>query len=82
MKLINVLFNIMRRSKSPSLVSISEVEVTCSVEVHDFVVWHSQGNAQWLAPRRVVHLEFANGEWWAFCDGGMTGLRTSELIKQ
>ena len=55
----------------------------CEISIHDFVVWiSSDGVVQWVESRRVVHLEFANGEWWAFCDGSMTGIKASELQKR
>ena len=56
-------------------------QIVCDIELHDFVIWFSQGAAQWLTPRRVVYLVFERDEWWAFCDGGMTGLRVVELKK-
>lgn len=50
-----------------------------SVSVGDFAIWTSQGVVQWDSPRRIVHVEFHADNWYAWCDGSMTAILTSEL---
>ena len=53
----------------------------CEIEVNDFVVWIVDGIVIWSASRRVVRIEFLDGRFFAFCDGGMTAIPAEQLFK-
>lgn len=64
------------QNKQPAI----QENTQCPVRIDQFGNWQSQGIIMWSESRRIVHVEFFNGDWFVWCDGSMTAIPADEII--